>query len=34
MKVIIIGAGIGGLTAAIYAAKQGFETELYEQHTL
>lgn len=34
MKVIIIGAGIGGLTAAIYAAKQGFETELYEQHTI
>ncbi len=33
-KVIIIGAGIGGLTAAVYAAKCGFDTELYEQHSI
>lgn len=33
-KIIIIGAGIGGLTAAVYAAKCGFDTELYEQHSI
>lgn len=33
-KVIIIGGGIGGLTAGVYAAKHGFETEVYEQHTI
>ncbi|MDO4540542.1 MAG: NAD(P)/FAD-dependent oxidoreductase [Syntrophomonadaceae bacterium] len=33
-KLVIIGGGIGGLTAAVYAAKAGFDTELYEQHSI
>jgi phytoene dehydrogenase-like protein len=33
-KVVIIGAGIAGLTCGIYAQKNGFETEIYEQHTI
>jgi len=33
-KVIIIGAGIAGLTCAIYAKRNGFDTEIYELHTL
>lgn len=33
-KVVIIGGGIGGLTAGVYAAKYGFDTELYEKHTI
>ena len=33
-KVIIIGAGIAGLTCGIYACINGFETEIYEQHSL
>ena len=33
-KVIIIGAGIAGLTAAIYARKNGFDVEVYEMHTI
>ena len=33
-KVIIIGAGVSGLTAGIYALKSGFEAEIYESHTL
>jgi phytoene dehydrogenase-like protein len=31
-KVIIIGAGVSGLTAGIYARKAGFEVEIYESH--
>lgn len=31
-KIIIIGAGIAGLTAGVYAQKSGFETEIYEMH--
>jgi len=31
-KIIIIGAGIAGLTAGIYARLNGFDTELYEMH--
>lgn len=30
----MIGGGIGGLTAAIYAARAGFEVKLYERHGL
>ncbi len=31
MKVLIVGAGIGGLTAALAALRRGFEVEIYEQ---
>ena len=31
-KVVIIGAGIGGLSAGIYALKAGFEAEIYEKN--
>ncbi|MDR2359007.1 MAG: FAD-dependent oxidoreductase [Prevotellaceae bacterium] len=31
-KIIIIGAGISGLTAGIYARIAGFDTEIYESH--
>ena len=31
-KVAIIGAGVSGLTAGIYAAKSGFDVSVYEQH--
>lgn len=33
-KVIVVGAGLAGLTAGIYARRSGFETEIYESHTL
>ena len=33
-KVIIIGAGIAGLTCGIYAQMNGFETEIYEMHAI
>lgn len=33
-KVIIIGGGIAGLTAGIYAKKAGFEAEIYEKHKI
>jgi phytoene dehydrogenase-like protein len=33
-KVIIIGAGIAGLTAAIYARRSGFDVTLIEQHKI
>lgn len=33
-KLVVIGAGVGGLTAAIYAAKAGFDVDLYEQHNI
>lgn len=33
-KVIIVGAGIAGLTAGVYAAQSGFEVTIYEQHTI
>jgi len=31
-KIVIIGSGIGGLCAAVYARKCGYEVELLEQH--
>ncbi|MDR0581596.1 MAG: NAD(P)/FAD-dependent oxidoreductase [Prevotellaceae bacterium] len=33
-KIIIIGAGISGLTAGIYARIAGFDAEIYEAHRL
>ncbi len=33
-KVIIIGAGISGLSAGIFARKSGFDTELFEMHAI
>jgi len=33
-KVIIVGAGIAGLTAGIYARQSGFDTTIYESHTI
>jgi len=33
-KVIIIGGGISGLTAGIYAQQKGFETEIYEKNAM
>jgi len=31
-KIVIIGAGVSGLTAGIYAKKAGFDVEIYEKH--
>lgn len=33
-KVVIIGGGIAGLSAGIYSAMNGFETEIIEMHTV
>jgi len=33
-KVIIVGAGIAGLTAAVYAKRSGFDVTLIEQHSI
>jgi len=33
-KVIIIGGGIAGLSAGIYAQKAGFQSVIYEKHTI
>lgn len=33
-KVIIVGAGIAGLSAGVYAAQSGFDVTIYEQHTI
>lgn len=33
-KLIVIGAGISGLTAGIYAKKSGFDVTIIEQHTI
>lgn len=33
-KVVIIGAGIAGLTAAVYCQRSGFDTTLVEQHNI
>jgi len=33
-KIIIIGGGISGISAGIYAQKLGFESEIYEKHSI
>ena len=33
-KIIIIGGGISGLTAGVYAMNAGFDAEIYESHTV
>ena len=33
-KLVIIGAGLSGLTAGIYARKMGYEVAIYEKHTI
>lgn len=33
-KVVIIGGGIAGLSAGVYALKAGFETEIYEKNAI
>lgn len=33
-KIVIIGGGVSGLTAGIYARQSGFEAEIYEKHTI
>jgi len=33
-KIVIVGAGIAGLTAGIYARESGFEVDIYEAHTI
>lgn len=33
-KIIIIGGGIAGLTAGVYAQKAGFNTEIYEKNSI
>lgn len=33
-KVIVIGAGISGMTAGIYAARSGFDVTIYEKHSI
>lgn len=33
-KIIIIGGGIAGLSAGIFAQKNGFESTIYEKHTI
>lgn len=33
-KIVIIGGGVAGLTAGIYARRSGFECEIYEQHSV
>ena len=33
-KVVVVGAGIAGLTAAVYAKRSGFDVTLIEQHSI
>lgn len=33
-KIIIVGAGISGLTAGVYALQSGFDVTIYESHTI
>ncbi|NLG02797.1 MAG: NAD(P)-binding protein [Clostridia bacterium] len=33
-KIIIIGGGVSGLTAGVYAQKLGFDSVIYEKHKI
>ncbi|SFC12506.1 phytoene desaturase family protein [Butyrivibrio sp. YAB3001] len=33
-KIVVVGAGVAGLAAGIYARKNGFECDIYEQHAV
>lgn len=33
-KIVIIGGGIAGLSAGIYSAMNGFDTQIIEMHTI
>jgi phytoene dehydrogenase-like protein len=33
-KIIIVGGGIAGLSAGVYGQKYGYDTEIYEMHTI
>lgn len=33
-KIVIIGAGVAGLTSGVYALQQGYDVEIYEKHTI
>ena len=33
-KIIIVGAGLAGLTAGIYARQSGFDVTIYESHSI
>ena len=33
-KIVIIGAGISGMTAGIFALDNGFDVEIYEKHII
>lgn len=33
-KVVVVGAGIAGLTAGVYALQSGFDVTIYESHTI
>ena len=33
-KIVIVGAGISGLAAGIYALQSGFDATIYESHTI
>ena len=33
-KIIIVGAGLAGLTAGIYARQSGFDVTIYESHNI
>jgi phytoene dehydrogenase-like protein len=33
-KVIVVGAGIAGLTSAVYLRRSGFDVTLVEQHSI
>ena len=33
-KVVIIGGGVSGLSAGIYAQQKGYQTEIYEKNQM